>query len=176
MNPEVEKIIAKIKEETDAIKIARLLNYLVKDKQIRIVELAKIFKWKTSYICNVIRLLKLPEIVIDGYYSKQLSVSHMIVASRLKDHDQMIVLYEKILSENLTVLKTEEVVRDMLYQISTDGDRIPKEVINKIKENFKKINPDLDVKVIQTRIRTKVILQLNGSTKKTNLFLKVLAN
>jgi ParB family chromosome partitioning protein len=176
MNPEVEKIIEKIKVESDIIKIARLLNYLVKDKQIRIVELAKIFKWKSSYICNVIRLLKLPEIVIDGYYSKQLSISHMIVISRLKDQNQMIDLYEKVLSGNLTVLKTEEIVRDMLYQISTDDSHISKDVIEKIKENFQKINPDLKVKVIQTRIRTKVILQLEGSTKKTNLFLKVLAN
>lgn len=176
MNTEVEKIIEKIRVEKDIIKIARLLNYLVKDKQIRVVELAKIFKWNSSYICNVLRLLKLPDIVVDGYYSDQISVSHMIVISRLKDQDQMNIAYEKVLSGSLTVLKTEEIIRDMLYSIATDDNRIGNDVMDKIKENFQKINPDLKVKVIQTRVRTKVILQLDGSTKKTNLFLKILAN
>lgn len=176
MNTEVEKIIEKIRVEKDIIKIARLLNYLVKDKQIRVVELAKIFKWNSSYICNVLRLLKLPDIVVDGYYSDQISVSHMIVISRLKDQDQMNIAYEKVLSGSLTVLKTEEIIRDMLYSIATDDNRIGNDVMDKIKENFQKISPDLKVKVIQTRVRTKVILQLDGSTKKTNLFLKILAN
>ena len=176
MNSEIEKIIEKIKVEKDIVKIARLLNYLVKDKQIRVVELAKILDWNSSYICNVIRLLKLPEILIDGYYAQQISVSHMIVISRLKNQDQMNEAYEKVLTGNFNVLKTEELIRDMLYSVATDDGRVSKEIVDKIKDNFQKLSPDLNVKVIQTRIRTKVVLQLDGSTKKTNLFLKLLAN
>lgn len=174
MKEEIKKIIEQVKLEKDVFIKAKLLKFLNKEKNLSIISLAKILSLKPAYLCHLLRLLKLPEIIIDGYYSKTVSLSHLVIISRLKNKEQMIAAYEEVLSKNLSTAKTEELVREKLFQIRSTGEKISKEEKKMIEKSFKKIDKDLQVKIIQTRTRAKVILTIKGACKKTTEVLKKL--
>lgn len=165
-----------IKNEEDIFKKAKLIIELIGQDLVKQNELAKKLNVKESYLSHLKRILKLPEIVIDGYYSKTLSPSHLMVLSRLKNEQDMIYLYEKVLAENLNVQQLETEIRSILFNINDDKKALTKEEKEKIEHFFKRIDSNCKVKVIQTRISAKVIISLSGSSKKTTETLKKLIN
>ena len=169
---EIVQIFSQIKEEKDVFVKARLIEDLIKKKQIRIVDIAKQINIKPSYICHLLRLNRLPTMVIDGYYSKLISLSHLFVISRIKDRDKIVYLYEKILAENLTVASTEEKVRQIIYQIETKGTRLEKEELTKIINKLKHKWSISNFKLIQTRIRSKLIIEIKGDLEETSYKIK----
>ena len=173
MIEDITSLLNQIKIDKDIFQKSRLLEYIIKEKNLRVIDLANKIGFKSSYICHLLRLKKIPEVVIDGYYSKSISSSHIYILSRLNDKKQMINLYEKILGENYTVKQTEEAVREYLHQVKSIGKYIKKEdqekIIKKIKEKF----PELKVQIIQTRIKGKVILEVNGSLEKSSKIIKM---
>lgn len=176
MKEEWLTILKQIRVESDPIKKAKLLFFLNVDNQIRIKDLARMLPMHPSLICHNLRLLKLPEIVVDGYYSKNISLSHLYSLSRLKDESAVVALYEKILSESLTVAQTEEAIREIIFQVKTEGERIAKEDIIRFQESVKKIDESINVKVVQTRIRSRVEFVSKGNLFKTSLAIKKLMN
>lgn len=172
MDDEIKRIVEKAKVERDIFSKARLINYLYREKNLALNNLSQIFGFKKSYICQLIRLLKLPEILIDGYYTKTVSLSHLIIISRLKTSEDMIKAYEEVLAKNLSANQVEDLVREKIYQIKNKGTRVNSVVIDKIKNKFKKIDKDLEVKITQTRIRAKITLLLKGDLEKTSHFLE----
>jgi hypothetical protein len=175
MDEETKRIIEQAKLEKDVLSKARLLQYLRREKNIPLVQLAKILSLNPSYICHLLRLLRLPELVIDGYYSKLVSLSHLMTVSRLKNKEDMVVVYETILANNLTVAQTDNLVREKIFRIKTAGDRIDKEIKKKIEEGFKKIDNNLQTKIGQTRIQARVELKIKGNMTKTSEVLKKIA-
>jgi len=112
--PEVDRLADEIKGETDIVKKVKLLERLVSYDNIKLKEIAGRLGVKSSYICHLLRLRRIPEAVIDGYYAKNISLSHLFIISRLKDEDKILKAYERVLIESLSVKKTEELVRDIL--------------------------------------------------------------
>ncbi|PJA55736.1 hypothetical protein CO165_01970, partial [Candidatus Roizmanbacteria bacterium CG_4_9_14_3_um_filter_33_18] len=162
------------KEDKDIFQKSRLLEYIIKEKNLRIVDLAKKIGFKPSYICHLLRLKKIPDVVIDGYYSKSVSSSHIYLLSRLNDKKQMIDLYEKILEQNYTVKQTENTVRNYLYQVKSIGKYINKESVEKLTQKIKEKFPELNIQIIQTRIRGRVILEIKGDLEKSSKILKLI--
>ena len=132
MVQDITPILNQIKEEKDIFQKSRLLEYLIREKNQRVIDLAKQTGYQSSYICHLLRLKKIPDVLIDGYYSKSISSSHIFIISRLNEKKQMIELYEKILGENYTVKQTEDAVRDCLYQVKSIGKYIDKKNLEKI--------------------------------------------
>ncbi|PIP63553.1 hypothetical protein COW97_01855, partial [Candidatus Roizmanbacteria bacterium CG22_combo_CG10-13_8_21_14_all_34_12] len=153
MIQDITSLLNQIKEDKDIFQKSRLLEYIIKEKNLRIVDLAKKIGFKPSYICHLLRLKKIPDVVIDGYYSKSVSSSHIYLLSRLNDKKQMIDLYEKILEQNYTVKQTENTVRNYLYQVKSIGKYINKESVEKLTQKIKEKFPELNIQIIQTRIR-----------------------
>lgn len=176
MDEETKKIIDQVKLETDVFNKAKFLNFLKKEKNFSVIQLAKNLGMTPSYVCHLLRLLRLPEIVVDGYYSKIISISHLMTLSRLKNKEDIVALYEEVLSKNLTVVKTDELLREKLYRIQSDGERIDEGTKKKIEEKYKKIDKDLEVKITQTRIQTKLTLTIRGGLRKTTEVLKKLGS
>ncbi len=172
MDEDAKKIVEQVKLERDVFNKAKLLRYLNKVKDLSIVKLSRIFSIKPAYICNLLRLLKLPEIVIDGYYSKIVSLSHLMTISRLRSKEEIISAYEDILTKNLTVEKANELVREKLFQIKTGGERIDKDTKRKIEEKYKKIDKNIQIKIVQTRVQARIILIIKGNMAKTTEVLK----
>lgn len=164
--------IEEINKETDIFAKAKKIDSLVHEKNFRIIDIAKALGKTSSYICHLLRLAKLPEIIVDGYYSKLVSISHLFILSRIKDKKKLFQVYEQLIAGNFTVQNTEELVRETLYEIHSVGNRLKKEEINQVIEEIKKNNPDLDIKIIQTRIKGKIILEIKGSLENTSTVLK----
>jgi len=165
---EISKILKKIEDEKDIFSKAKLIAYLLKNKKITVKRLSESLRIKPSYICHINRLNKLPEIIIDGYYGKQLSISYLFLLSRLKDNSDMISLYEEILSKNLTVTETEEKIREIKYKIKDDGAYLNADKKNEMEQMIKKSFPEVSAKIIQTRIFGKITLQIKGNLLKSS--------
>ena len=172
MIQDITPLLKQIREDRDIFQKSRLLEYLIREKNLRVIDLAEKTGYKSSYICHLLRLKKIPEVVVDGYYSKSISSSHIFILSRLNDKKQMIELYEKILGENYTVKQTEIEVRNYLYQVKSIGKYISKEEIEKYKNKIKEKYPDIDIEIIQTRIKGRIILEIKGDLEKSSRNIK----
>lgn len=172
MNDEVLKVIEQIQKEANFLVKARLIRQLRRDNQISVTQLGVLLKMKPAYICHIYRLNKLPDLVIDGYYSKLITVSHLFSIARLPTSDQMVNIYEKVLQENLSVLQTEELVREYKYHVKSRGSHIPKEELVSFIERMKMKYPELTTKIIQTRIKGKLIFEVKGSLKESTEILR----
>lgn len=172
MIQDISPILKQIKEDRDIFQKSRLLEYLIREKNLRVIDLANKIGYKSSYICHLLRLKKIPEVVVDGYYSKSISSSHIFILSRLNEKKQMIDLYEKILGDNLTVKQTESAVRNYLYQVKSIGKYINKETQEKLTRKIKEKYPELDIEIIQTRIRGKVIFEVKGDLEKSSKMIR----
>ncbi len=153
-------------------------NFLTKAQQqgFSLKDLAKALRVNVSYLSHFKRLKKLPEMIVDGYYANSISLSHLFVISRLSDQKQMISLYEKVLRDNLSVKQTESEVREILYHVGNEkGEYFPEEKKEAIITSLKKLlAKEINVKIIQTRIKAKVILEAKGNLKATSSFLEKL--
>lgn len=172
MIQDLSSIVNQIKAEKDIFQKYRLIEYLMKEKNLRVTDVSKKIGYKPSYICHLIRLKKVPDVVVDGYYSKSISSSHIYVLSRLNDVKQMIELYEKILSENFTVRQTEMAVREYIYQVKSIGKYINKENVMKLTKKIKEKYPEANVQVIQTRIKGRVIIEIKGNLEVSSKAIK----
>ena len=168
MTTEIENLIAGIKKETDVFSKAKLIAYLLKEKNFKIKDLAKELGFTSSYICHFLRLNKLPDIVIDGYYSKSINVSHLFVLSRINNQEKMFEAFEEIMKKNLTVLQAEELVREYLYGIKTKGSHLRQNVKEDIAKKFLEKYPEAKMKIVQTRIKGKIIIEIKGNFSKTS--------
>lgn len=146
----------------------KLLTQLTKARDVKIIDLAKKLGVQSSYICHLLRLNRLPDTVLDGYYSNSISLSHLFIISRIKDPAKIIEIYEKVLAGSLTVKATEELVRDTLFGIKTVGDYLNStekdDIVGKITGSKK----NLKINIIQTRIKSKVIFEIKGDLDSTS--------
>jgi len=172
MNEDINSIITQIKSETDIFNKAKLIDHLIHKRGYRLKDIAEKLKMKPAYVCHILRLNKIPDIIIDGYYSQLVSSSHLYVISRLKTNDQMLAVYEKALQKNLTVVQIEEMVREILYGIVTEGKHLKKDEKNNFINNIQKLKQDLRVKIIQTRIKGRLEIEIKGSLENTSQALR----
>lgn len=169
---EITDHINQIKLEKDPISKARLINFLNKEKDLRIIEIAKLLDHTPSYVCNILRLLRLPDIVLDSYYSKNLSLTHLMIISRLKSQEAIIAAFEKILAGSLTAAATTDLITEILTGVEAGGSKIENELVKKIKNKFKEVDFEAKIEVIQTRVQAKINISLKGNREKTSQFLK----
>lgn len=80
--------------------------------------------------------------------------------------------YEKIVSDNFTVGQTEELVREILYKTKTVGVRLSREELEQAKGAASFFGGTVTLKVIQTRIKGKIVIETKGSLQETTSILK----
>lgn len=171
MNQNIDSVLTQIKNSQDYFEKARLILLLKREKGIRIIEISKKLAIKPAYISHIIRLNRLPDFVKDGYYSKLISISHLFIISRLKTDKQIMEVYEKVLADNFTTQQTEELIREMLYQIKDRGEYLS----STEKENFTKSyekKDNIKVRIVQSRLKGKIIIEVKGNLEKTSGELK----
>lgn len=175
MSVNFHEYIQRISEEQDIFSKARLLEFLTKGKRYKVKDVAEHLGLSSSYICNLLRILKLPELIRDGYYTQLVSPTHLFVLSRLKTQDDMIMVYEEILSQSMSTTQLEARVREVLYGLKTEGKHLDAEVIKDVEDMFLDLNKSMNVNIIQTRVKAKITLEIPGSLKETSLALKKLS-
>lgn len=173
MDNEVSQTLLKITNEPDFLAKARLINLLIKEKGITHSVISRSTGIKPSYLSHILRLLRLPPLITDGYYSKQISLSHLFIISRVRNREKMIEVYEKILTDDLTVAKSDDLVREVIYGIKHEGEYI----LETEKTDFEKeimTDKRISAKIIQTRTRSKLIIEVRGSLFETSRILRLL--
>lgn len=170
------QIVDSLVAERDDVKKATQIDSLLKSKTTTVKELAGLLSLSPSYICNIRRLVKLPELVTDGYYAGTISSSHLRILSRLPNEEEIILAYQKILERSLNTQETEELVREMLYKIEPGGIQVTALVKDKIALRFANLDPASKISVVQTRVRTRIVVDLYGGLRKTSRFLQKLSD
>ncbi len=172
MDERVSQLISLAKKEVDPFKKAQIYQKLRKQFNLRLSEVAKIFSLKPSYLCHYLRLNRLPEIIVDGYYNRDISLSHLFIISRLKTSERILAVYEQVLAKNLTVQQTEDLVREILYGVNAEGERISDQEKKRYKQELSTLYSNIQLKIIQTRGRGKLVIGFDGSFKKTSQLIK----
>jgi hypothetical protein len=162
MEQDVVDYIEQIKRESDYFGKTKLINFLIHQKNIRVKDLANSLGMKPSYLCHIMRLNKLSEIIMDGYYSKLISMSHLFVISLLQSQTDIMDIYEQVLRDNLTVLQTEELVRGKLHGVTSEGEYIQQDKIVNTTSKLKNVF-NAETKITQTRTKTKLLIEWKGS-------------
>lgn len=176
MSTEIKLLKDKLLLEKDPLIKAGILKKLHLEYEIQTKELAKFLKVSEPYISSMMRLLKLPELVIDGYHSKIIKLTHLLVLSRLDDPEEAKKAYEQVLIKNLSTAQTDDLVRSYKYSIGSEvGGRVSDEMIDKINQAVRKIDQKAVVRIIQTRIKAKIIIEKSGDMKSTSQLIEAIS-
>lgn len=177
LSDEVRARINTIKQHTDPMTQAQLVTELMRDIKIKNVDLARELGIKPSYLSHLIRVMRLPDMVTDGYWSKQLSFTHLILISRLKKPEDIVSLYDEILRDSLNVSAVERRVREILYLIDSRGMYIPHDRLRTLQTRIESsLGQDAKVTIIQTRIKSKILIEVAGNLIKTSSFIEQFAS
>ena len=101
------------RRDLDPIEIAISYQRLTEELNISHDEMSKRVGKDRSTITNYIRLLKLDPIIQSGIRDKFISMGHGRTIINLESYDKQLLVYEKILRNNLSVRQTEQIVKNL---------------------------------------------------------------
>lgn len=99
------------REDLNPIEISLSYQRLMDDCSLTQEELAKRVNKERSTITNYLRLLKLPPDIQAGVRDRKISMGHARALISLENIEAQLVIYERIVSQDLSVRKVEELVR-----------------------------------------------------------------
>ncbi len=101
------------REDLDAIEVAISYQRLIEECDLTQENLSHRVGKKRATVTNYLRLLKLPAEIQLGIRGRDLSMGHARTLVNVEDPDIQLQAYQKILSDELSVRKTEELVRNL---------------------------------------------------------------
>ncbi len=119
------------REDLTAIEEAEAYRNLIKSLEITQDEFAKKIGKSRSYITNMLGILRLPKDVQDKILKKEISLGHAKLLSKLEDYEKISQMANKIITENITVRKLEEILLNPEYLRQKPIKRIGKKEENK---------------------------------------------
>ncbi|PKP36130.1 MAG: chromosome partitioning protein ParB, partial [Bacteroidetes bacterium HGW-Bacteroidetes-15] len=99
------------REDLDAIEVAISYQRLIDECKLTHDNLSERVGKKRTTVTNYLRLLRLPAEIQLGIKDRKLGMGHARTLISLEDSSAQIKIFKKILSEDLSVRKTEELVR-----------------------------------------------------------------
>ena len=118
------------RRDLDPIEIAISYQRLTEELNISHDEMSKRVGKDRSTITNYIRLLKLDPIIQSGIRDKFISMGHGRTLINVESHDKQLLIYEKILRNNLSVRQTEQIVKNLNSDKSKNKDQSIDELIH----------------------------------------------
>jgi len=112
------------REDLDAIEVALSYQRLMEECQLTQETLSERVGKKRSTISNYLRLLKLPTVIQKGIIDKTISMGHARALVNIPDPEDQLIIYDRILKEELSVRKVEELVRTQDYSTEKKEDRL----------------------------------------------------
>ena len=101
------------RENLNAIEVALSYQRLLTECNLKQEELGDRVGKKRSTVNNYLRLLKLPEEIQAGLRDGQISMGHARTLVTLENIDQQLDIFDKIVANDLSVRKVEELVRNI---------------------------------------------------------------
>ena len=121
------------REDLNPVEEAKAFKDLVESFDLRQEDLADTVGKSRSYISNSMRLLSLPDKVLDCLAERKISVGHAKVLLSLKDEKKIGPALDEIITRDLTVRQCEKLV-DILN--SEDEEESEKEDVTPVKHNY----------------------------------------
>ena len=150
------------RRDLDPIEIAITYHRLTSELKISHDEMSKRVGKDRSTITNYIRLLKLDPVIQSGIRDKFITMGHGRSLINIENQDDQLLIYEKILKNNLSVRDTEKLVRNL----NSNNFKINRKIISdEIKKEFSKIE-----------IKTGLNLSLKLSRDKAHIIFKFESN
>ncbi len=101
------------RENLNAIEIAISFQRLIEECNLTQEELSSSVGKNRSTISNYLRLLKLPDEIQAGIKDNIISMGHARALISMENKNEQISLYKRIINENLSVRKVEEIVKNL---------------------------------------------------------------
>jgi len=140
------------RQDLDPIEIALSYQRLIDEINLTQEQLSDRVGKKRSTIANYLRLLKLDPIIQTGMRDGFISMGHGRTLINVKDQQQQLDIYEKIISKSLSVRDTEKLVRNLSNTApgSTSpnvSQALPKHIAKGVKDFSEYFGAKIDVKV-----------------------------
>ncbi|NQU80656.1 MAG: ParB/RepB/Spo0J family partition protein [Bacteroidetes bacterium] len=129
------------REDLDSVEIAISYQRLIEECQLTQENLSDRVGRKRSTISNYLRLLKLPAEIQLGIREKKLSMGHARTLVNIEDPKTQIKVFYRVIDEELSVRKTEELVRQMNRDANKDTSKNERK--QKINEDFQVLSQHL---------------------------------
>ena len=161
------------REDLNPLERAQAFIRLMEEFSLTNKEIAKRISKSPAYISNSIKLLSLPDALKDGLLSSLISEGHARALAAIQNPKLMVDAYKIILREKASVRRTEDVARRMKKKagqpLHPAGVRSATVVSDEIDQMARKLTQALGdddsvgVKLIRSRIQTKILIVLKGS-------------
>ncbi|MBC7524275.1 MAG: ParB/RepB/Spo0J family partition protein [Flavobacterium sp.] len=125
------------RHDLDPIEIALSYQRLIEEIQLTQEQMSERVGKKRSTITNYLRLLKLDPIIQTGIRDGFVSMGHGRALISIEDQDVQASIYQKIISQNLSVRDTEEIVKKYQESQKPTSTTSKKKVILEIEESKK---------------------------------------
>lgn len=138
------------RQDLDPIEIALSYQRLIDEIQLTQEQMSERVGKKRSTIANYLRLLKLDPIIQTGMRDGFISMGHGRAIINIEDQSNQLDIYEKILSDKLSVRDTEALVKNYHNTSETkvpEKQEIPKFIKNGMKEFSEYFGQKINVKV-----------------------------
>jgi ParB family chromosome partitioning protein len=145
------------RHDLDPIEIALSYQRLIDEIQLTQEQMSERVGKKRSTIANYLRLLKLDPIIQTGIRDGFISMGHGRAIINIEDHDVQTDIYQKIVSQNLSVRETEALVKNYHESLK------PKPALP-VKTTSFEIN-DEDVSTFNKYFGTKIDVKVAGNGK-----------
>lgn len=107
------------REDLNPIEVALSYRRLIIECELRQEDLGKRVGKQRSTVTNYLRLLKLPSTIQAALRDKQLSMGHARALISVGHSDMQLAVFARIIKEELSVRKTEELVKSLSEQQAT---------------------------------------------------------
>ena len=148
------------RENLNAIEVALSYQRLLSECDLKQEELGERVGKNRTTVNNYLRLLKLPPDVQAGLRDKQISMGHARAIINVEDVDKQLHIFKKIVNEDLSVRKVEQLVRELMA---------PKSEKAKPEKQGTSAHRKYEVQQIQTKLSshfgTRVSLKADGQSR-----------
>lgn len=136
------------RQDLDAIEIALSYQRLLDEINLTQEQLShRVGKDRTS-ISNYLRLLKLDPIIQTGIRDGMISMGHGRAIIAIDDIDLQLEIYEKVISDNLSVRETEKLIKSLKNPVKSPTAKsvLPNEYKKAVKEFSEKLGSKVEIK------------------------------
>lgn len=163
--------------DLSALERAHSFRQLQQDFDLSINDIAERISKSASYVSNSLRLLDLPDAIKDGLVGNLITEGHAKAIMGISTPSAMIEAYKKILSENASVRRAEEIgriiraksgaeqiinpKRNPIYQIN---DKYVQEWEDQLKNLIK---TQAKIKLSRSNAQTRITITLKGNPEQT---------
>jgi ParB family chromosome partitioning protein len=125
------------REDLNAVDRARAFFRLTNEFKFTHNEIAKKMGRSREYVSNTLRLLALPEEVLNALSEGKISEGHTRPILMLSDHpEEQVVLFKEILYKKITVREAEKLARKIAYDRVRKKEFMPDPEITELEEEF----------------------------------------